>query len=474
MRERPAVIVGAGPAGMAAAITLAEHGIRPTVIDENPRPGGQIYRQPPLALEPHPAAIGDSALLCRFRDLQDRVDILLETTVWGLFPPRRLAVVRTGHCQVIEAQHLVLAPGAYEYVPPFPGWTLPGVMTPGAAQALIKGMRVLPGKRALVAGTGPFLLVVADQLQRGGMDVAGVVELAPLWETVRAAPGLMMHPRLLWQGLRYLCRLRWKGVPIYRGHVLIEARGQNEVHEAVFGPCDDHGHPDRLRTRTVSVDTVCAGYGFVPRIQLAQLAGCRLRFEEPLGGWVPEVDEDLQTSVPGIWVAGDGGGVSGALAAELEGTLVGLGVACRLGALDERALARKRRPIRRRLMNLRRFRAALDGLFRLRSGLTALARGDTVVCRCEELTRTEVEEGIAAGGTDLRTLKVITRLGMGPCQGLMCWPATARLIADRARLPLATVGPLSVRPPIVPIVMGDLLDDHESGVGSEGQRSLDP
>jgi NADPH-dependent 2,4-dienoyl-CoA reductase/sulfur reductase-like enzyme len=461
--QQALVIVGAGPAGMAAAVAAAQAGLRPLIIDENPQAGGQIYRQPPPALSdglPQVAHISETrgaTLLNRFYR-QKRIELLAGASVWGLFPPRQLAITQGNSSRLIEAQHLVLATGVYEYLPPFPGWTLLGVMTPGAAQSLVKAMHVLPGRRALVAGTGPFLLVVAGMLYRAGMEVAGVVEMAPLWDAVHCLPGLLVEPGLLREGLGYHYRLRRAGIPVHRGHVLIEARGEREVCEAVFAPCDSEGHPDRTRSRMVQVDTVCAGYGFVPRIQLAQLAGCALRFDEARGGWVPRVDEDFQTSVPGVWVAGDSAGVAGAVVAELEGTLVGLAVARQLGALDSRRWQRLRKPVTSRLARLGRFRAALDRVYRLRPGLVHLVAPDTLVCRCEELTRAEVEAGIAAGGVDLRTLKVLTRLGMGPCQGRMCWPAAARLLAAHTGQPMQEVGPLSIRPPIRPVRLESLCE----------------
>src|SRR5262249_33100048 len=156
--------------------------------------------------------------------------------------------------------------------------------------------------------------------------------------------GLLAHPGLLWEGLRYLRRLKRAGIPVYHGHVLIEARGQGEVREAGFAPCDGEGHPDRSRARAGGGGTRCAGDGVRPRTQLAQLAGCAMRFVEALGGWVPQRDDDFQTSVPGVWVAGDGGGVAGALVAELQGTLVGLAAARQLGALDAKAFDARRKP----------------------------------------------------------------------------------------------------------------------------------
>jgi len=460
--RRRLVIVGAGPAGLSAAIAAAEAGLDPMVIDENPRIGGQIYRQPPPALPPEGGPPLSSAarrgvdLLHRFHQLRARITVLTETGAWGLFPPRRLAVHATRGWDTIEAEQLILAPGAYEYVPPFPGWTLPGVMTPGAAQLMAKTMHVRPGQRVVVAGTGPFLLVVAEQLHRAGLAVLAVVETVRAVEAVAALPRLLGHLGLLGEGLGYLYRLRRAKIPILRGQVVTEARGDGEVREVVIAPCDRDWRPDSSRRRTVMADTLCVGYGFVPRTQLAQLAGCRMRFADELGGWVPEVDEDLETSVPGLRVAGDGGGVAGALVAQEEGTLAGLAAAHHLGRLDAAAFARARKPVLRRLRRLRRFRAGLDALSRVRGGLSALATAETIVCRCEELTRAEVETGLTFGGTDIRTLKVMTRLGMGPCQGCMCWPAAARWIAARTGRSSAEVGPLSVRPPLTPVSLGDL------------------
>ncbi len=333
---------------------------------------------------------------------------------------------------------------------------------------MAKIMHVRPGRRIVVAGTGPFLLVVAEQLQRAGAEVIRVVEAARTAEFLSALPRLLGHPGLLGQGLGYLYRLRRAGIPILRGHVVVEARGETEVREVVLAPCDDDWNPDRSRARSLVADTLCVGYGFIPRTQLAQLAGCRMRFVDELGGWIPEVDESLATSVAGVFVAGDGGGVGGALVAEAEGTLAGLAAAHRLGRLDATQFARARQPIDRRLRRLRRFRAALDALSRVRPGLSSLPTPETIVCRCEEITRAELETAVPFGGTDLRTLKVMTRLGMGPCQGCMCWPAAARWIAAQTGQTIADIGPISVRPPLTPVSVGDLAQEPVLIPAAEG------
>lgn len=477
MTRCPLAIVGAGPAGLSAAIAAAEAGVDALVIDENPRVGGQIYRQPsvvkPAASAEPGVAVQQADLFRRFEAFRHRVALRLGTTVWGLFPPNQLGLNGDGECALLQADNLILAPGAHEYVPPFPGWTLPGVMTPGAAQNLVKSMHVRPGNRVLIAGTGPFLLAVAETLHRAGTKVVGIAEMASRREAWRVLPGLLACPGMLWQGMGYVRRLRRAGVSFYRRHVLIEARGEDRVCQAVLAPCDASGNPDRTRHVIMDVDTVCVGYGFVPRTQLAQLAGCRFSHDDAEGGWLPETDENLQTSVSNIWVAGDGGGVAGAVVAQLEGALAGLAVARRLNALSEAAFAERKKPIICRLARLRRFRAALDWLYRLRPGLTALPAADTVVCRCEEVLRSEVDAALAAGAASFRSLKLMTRAGMGACQGLMCGPVLCRYLAERTGTSIEQVGQPSARPPIVPVALDGLAElDTDSSAPSATTGAL--
>jgi len=469
MRKRQLVVVGAGPAGMSAAITAADAGVNVVVIDENPRVGGQIYRQLPSSLQVAKANQSGSDfrrgddLHKRFQSLKHRIELQTDTTAWGLFSSNRLAVVRGDAWEMLEAETVVLASGAYEYVPPFPGWTLPGVMTPGAAQLMVKSMHVRPGQRVLLAGTGPFLLVVACALDKAGVNVVGIVEAATTHDGLRALPSLLWQPKLLWQGWRYLRQVRRAGIPHYRGHVVLEAHGDEQVRSVTIAPCDSEWFPDRSQAREVEVDTLCVGYGFVPRTQLAQLAGCRMRFTNEVGGWIPEADEHLLTSASGIYVAGDGRGVAGAIVAELEGHLAGLAVSHRLGVLDQSGFERQRRPVFRQLARLGRFRAALDRVSRPRPGLSSLATDETLVCRCEELTLAEVKTGVDAGGTDIRTLKVMTRLGMGACQGRMCWPAMVRFLAQLTGKTCEEIGPVSVRPPLKPVTLGTLAQPDRNG-----------
>ena len=463
MMQRDLVIVGAGPAGMAAAVAGSRAGLDVTLIDENHSTGGQIYRQAPAELSSLAVPLDSSAangkqMIGEVEALKEQIEWLPQTSVWGYFPEKKLAVRSPNGWQVIAAKQVIFATGAYEFVAPFPGWTLPGVMTPGGAQSMVKSMKIIPGGRIMVAGSGPFLLVVAALLHAAGAEVVGVVETARRRDAAPHLAGLLSNMKLLRQGRHYLGQLRKAGIPIHWGHLVTRAEGTETLERVKISACDASGKPSGGES-TIDVDTLCVGYGFIPRTELTQMADCKMDYRELLGGWIPRVDDTLSTSVPGVRVAGDGGGVAGAIVAELEGTLSGLAAAHALGGLSQMAYDTKVEPLTKQLRKLQRFRLALDHIYRIRPGLLDLACSDTTICRCEEISRKEMEDGIQFGGTNISTLKVITRIGMGPCQGKMCWPTVARMIAEREGKSVSEIGDLRVRPPIGPLNMADLLNE---------------
>jgi NADPH-dependent 2,4-dienoyl-CoA reductase/sulfur reductase-like enzyme len=441
---------------MHAAIALAECGVACTLIDEGFDLGGQIYRPPTSpgrAPSTHPTG---ERLRSSVRAHTDRIDVRTNAVVWGIFDGLGVALGTETRSELLRPRAIVLATGAYEYVSPFPGWTLPGVMTPGAGQILAKTMGVTPGERVLVAGTGPFLLAVAAQLVKLGIRVLAVLEASP------RAPwlSLPLHgwrtPGILREGLGYWRALARARVPVRFGRMVVSASGDESLQSVVHAPVDRRWLPDRSRAESEDADALLIGYGFVPRVQLAQVAGCRLELRPSVGGWVPCRDANLETSVPGVFAAGDGAGVAGSLVAAHEGRLAGLAAARRLGAIDERALARARRPIDRELARLAPIRRALDRISLLQPGLASLVDDDTTICRCEEVTWREVRGAMRSGCTHYRSLKVVTRVGMGACQGRFCWPSASRLLAGEAGCDLAELGPASARPPVRPVTLGAL------------------
>jgi NADPH-dependent 2,4-dienoyl-CoA reductase/sulfur reductase-like enzyme len=431
-------VVGGGPAGMSAALAAARAGASVALIDEYAAPGGQIWRR-------RFDDAGGAALPRAARELSraleaSSVTVLSGASVWAVPAPGVLLL--TGDQDRVRPGAIVLATGAYDRPVAFPGWTLPGVMTAGGAQALAKGQGVVPGRRVLLAGAGPFLLPVAEQLRACGAEVVAVAEATRRRDWLRAGRRMSAHPARLAEYARYRTRVR----RIAWGHVIVRAEGEDRVRTATIAQAGPDWAPTG-RERTFEVDAVCTAYGFLPSVDLARALGCELR------GDAVAHDEDMRTSVAGVFVAGEAAGVGGADLALVEGELAGHSAASHAvaggngaGGVDAPDPA----GLQARRAKLAGFAEILADLFEPRPGLTSLAGAGTVLCRCEDVTAGAVDAAVAGGATTMSALKVVTRCGQGPCQGRTC----ERLVA--ARLPAPER--FSARAPIRPIPLGVLMD----------------
>jgi len=347
MQKREVVVVGAGPAGLMAAIEAARAGGRVTLVDENSRPGGQLFKQIHkfFGSEEHRAGVRGYEIGYELLDETKRlgVEVMLDTAAWGLFKseePKQagvLGVVSGTQSQTIQAKRIVLATGAVEQSLAFPGWTLPGVMGAGAAQTLMNVHRVLPGQRVLMVGAGNVGLIVAYQLLQAGAEVVAVVEARP------KVGGYHVHA----------AKLRRAGVPILVSHTVARAGGRNCVQRATVMALDAAGKPRRGTERDLKVDLICLSVGLRPMAELCWLIGCKFRYLPVLGGHVPVHDADMQSSVHGLYVAGDLAGVEEASTAMEEGRLAGIAVAESLGQLRPKTASDLKSQARQRLAALR-------------------------------------------------------------------------------------------------------------------------
>jgi len=452
-------VVGAGPAGLSAALAASAAGARVAVLDEYPEPGGQFYKQLPVEFQvPDRAALDEDytkgdALLGAVRAA--KVELSNETLVWGSLEPGVLSVVRSGVAGIVRARTIVVASGAYERAVAFPGWDLPGVMTPGGAQTLVKNQRLAPAGRIVLAGSGPFLLPVAKSLIAAGAKPAAIYEATRPREWLRHAPRLWGHWERIGEALQYRRLISNAGVPVTFGRIVVRAEGAESLERVVSMKCDGEGRPLPGTGQVERADTLCVGYGFVPSVQLTRLLGCDHRYEPRRGGWVPGYDEAMETSVAGIFVAGEVAGIGGAYAALAEGTLAGLSAARRIGyrvADADLSATRQKREARRRFGDL------VNDIFALKPGFYDPIGDDTLVCRCEEVTAGQIREAATEWGADVNFVKGVTRCGMGYCQGRICGDMVEELTARAVGCDREAVGAFRVRSPLKPVQVSTLAD----------------
>jgi thioredoxin reductase len=444
-------VVGAGPAGMAAATVCARSGLRVVVLDEGQRAGGQIFRQLPVgargrAVAEPPSHRHGHSLLGTFA--RSGIELRSGSTVWH-GRPGQLWFEQDGASWLLRCRRIVLAAGAYDRCVPFPGWTLPGVMTAGALQVMVRGFGVVPGQRAIVAGSGPLLLPTVTALLGAGVQVAAALEASSRWRALRALPGVLGNGSRLreaaWYGhqlLRAGLRLRW-------GWTIFGCEGDGKVQRATIGKVDRAGRPRRGSARTVEVDVVGVGFGLVPSIELGLHLGCRARWNETRGGWCLAVDGGQETSIAGVLAAGEVCGVGGAEVAMAEGEVAGERITSELCAQPMSG---------RSLVKAVRERRAADAMLRAFAplpGLHELAAADTIVCRCEDVTLQQARDAAALHGPSLRAIKLGCRAGMGPCQARICGPSLQALACARPGL---TMDLPVVQLPVKAVATATILD----------------
>ena len=447
--QDPPVIVGAGPAGIRAAQALVGRGLRPVVVDEAPRWGGQIYRQPPAHfLRSKKALYGweyrrADAVHRAMSGVLDRVDYRPDTLVWNA-EAGHLDLLHQSRTSTLAYSRLIVASGATDRILPFPGWTKPGVYTLGGAQVALKYQGCAIGSRIVFLGTGPLLYLVAYQYALAGANVAAVLDTATLADQVAAAPALLARPSVLAKGLYYLAWLRAHGVRLQGGVRALRVLGDVRTEAMVWA--------DARGEHTLACDAVGFGYALRPETQLADLLGCRFRFDDLARAWLPERDVAGRSSVPGVYLAGDGAGILGADAAEWAGERAALALLSDAGhALDAPGRARAA-TLERRLAGAARFLGGLERAFPFPLGWADRAPDELVVCRCEEVTAGDLRRTASStGATELNRLKAFCRVGMGRCQGRMCAVAAAEILAHCTGQQPVQVGRLRGQAPVKPI-----------------------
>ena len=416
------LVIGAGPAGIAATVSAAEAGARVVLVDDNPLPGGQIWR----------AALGESkqnvwqnghavSWLQRLRNCG--ATQLYATRVVARMSDGVVLAEDESDAIEIKFRSVILATGARELLLPFPGWTLPNVFAPGGLQALVKSGFSVVGKRVVIAGTGPLLFAVASFLQSKGAKIEGVFDQAPLQRMVRFAISLFRRPSMITAAIRY--RASFAGSPLHFGWWPVSADGADRIRSITM--------TNGSRTKNIECDMLACGFHLIPNTELQAAFGCKIQDGRTT------VDELQQSSVEGVFSVGESTGIGGLDLALIEGEIAGL------AAVGKEADARKLFQERAALNKLAR---AMDQAFALRTKLRHLVREDTIVCRCEDVRWSSLRPQ-----QSMRSARLHTRCGMGPCQGRICGPALHFLAGWENS---------ATRPPIFPVRLSTLIQEPQA------------
>lgn len=448
-------IIGAGPAGMAAAITAQQLGLTSVLLDEQPQAGGQIYRNiatPSLADKKilGPDYHRGSALFQRF--LQTDCQHISGAMVWKIDPDGRLYYSQAGVADSIKASHILIANGAQERPFPIPGWTLPGVMTAGSAQILLKNPG-LAAPDAVFAGSGPLLYLIVWQYLQAGIKVKALLDTTPNSNYFKASAKLssaFQGAGNIFKGLKMIRDIKAAGIPLIRNVDQLEAHGDKstgltQVHYRASG-----------KTGTFNTEQLFLHQGIIPNVNLAMASQCQHHWQPQQLCWQPNIDHWGQSSQSHISISGDGGGIGGAIAAKLQGTLAVQQIAYLLNKQTVQQRDSNSQIAQQQLKRELAFRPFLDTLYRPAQQFRQPADAATIVCRCEEVSVGDIRRAATQGCMGPNQLKSFTRCGMGSCQGRQCGSTVSEMIADLNQQPVESSGYYRVRAPIKPLSLAEL------------------
>jgi NADPH-dependent 2,4-dienoyl-CoA reductase/sulfur reductase-like enzyme len=469
------VIVGSGLAGMAAADLLSRYGLHVLVADDNAHTGGQLLRKALYTEKGQGRFKTDWVKRHGFklaeRLKQSSIQILNGTQVLGIYPEHSILLeTPDGRTSEHRADAIILATGAREKQIPFKGWSLPGVMATGAAQILMKSSGILPGRKTLIGGNSPLMLVLAAEILANRGHVQAVLDqstIAGKLKSVAAQPSVI--PKII-EAVAFFARLVAARVPYKQGLSIVEARGSNQLEEVVVARLDNTGSIIQGTGQIFPTDTLAVGYGFVPNIELSQQAGCAVSYDVDKGGWYVEVSNTMTTSVNNIYAVGEVNGIAGGGKSLVDGQIAAWDLLCKQGIVDLKTCKKQIQPLIRQRNRQLRYGRFLNRFCQLPPHSFASIPDGVTVCRCEEITMGDIRKQLSNGLATMNSIKRATRCGMGNCQARTCGPILSEIISALAEKPPTAIGCTSARAPVKAVSIDSLarMNSDNSDVGNTG------
>ncbi|MBT6036530.1 MAG: FAD-dependent oxidoreductase [Kordiimonadaceae bacterium] len=448
------IVLGAGPAGANAALEAADNGLKTLLLDEQKVAGGQVWRAKSKSILKAPSTeASEKGDELRTKINQSAIEVKFNSRVWHIEKQDDDTWLMASDAEQLTAKALIIATGSQERIIPTQGWTLPGVIGLGGATVLFKEHMMVPGRRTVVAGNGPLVFLVASEIIRLKGTVAAVVSLNNRIDWLKALPSMLSNPSLAWQGFKWIFKLYKMRVPVFWQHGINKIEGKEKVEGVTVIKVDHNWHKSDQAEQYIPAESVCYGHGLMPAIEATRLAGADHHYDELLGGWVPTIDKYGRTSVSNLYACGDNAGILGVSVAPMRGRMAALAV------LEDLTGKKHNKKDLKIFDKAKKIGLAATALSIPRSGLQSFITKDTEVCRCECISRREIEHEIKTGALSPNAVKSGTRCGMGPCGGRYCSESLALITQHISKKTRSEIGLSTARSPLRPVALDDISNE---------------
>ena len=457
-KEYDVIIIGAGPSGVKSALTCSKKGLKVLIIDSNGNSGGQIYRAPPKSyVKKNEKTLEENLIQLKFsKDLtKNNIDTAYNHTVWQVSPGFKIDAFNENGTIQWNTKNLIVATGTYEKIIPFDGWTTPGVIGLAACTILLKAHQTIPGNKIVLAGNGPLLILVAYYILKFGGKVDAIIDTSSKIKWIKSMSSLVLNPKNLIQGISWILKILFSRVPIYSNSLVTKTIKTNN------GISVEIQNIKNKKIKNIDTDVLAVGHGLIPSTDITRLLKLDHLYNELKGGWIARLDKYFRSSMKGLYITGDGSGISGAIAAEDKGELAAYAVLKDLNILKEKEFKIKTHKILKRLNRYEIFAKGIAKLNFTPKNLIKNINKNTILCRCEDITKKEIINAVNNGAKNLNQIKSWTRFGMGPCQGRTCQYSVARVVSEHLKCNIEDLGYLTGRTPLRPFPLDKAIGNFE-------------